>query len=155
MSGNPAADLAAFGEEWLKQNAGCDLIDHGFGADHGGELTVTKLRAVLGELVRLRGQNIGDAHAVAKVIAATNRHAKGDSLTQLHQAIDALEERFDERFDLLENDVPSQPERASCPCGCPVVEDMCSCPEPCPCEPDCAYCLVPNPMRTAEREGGD
>jgi len=53
---NPAADLAAFCEEWLKQNAGCDLIDHGFGAERGGELTVTKLRAVLGELVRLRAE---------------------------------------------------------------------------------------------------
>ena len=29
-----------------------------------------------------------------------------------------------------------------CPCGCPVVEDMCCCTEPCPCSP-CGYCDAP------------
>lgn len=29
-----------------------------------------------------------------------------------------------------------------CPCGCPVVEDMCCCDEPCPCSP-CGYCDAP------------
>lgn len=48
------AELAAFCEQWLKYNEGGEVIDHGFGPDHGSELTVTKLRAVLGELEQLR-----------------------------------------------------------------------------------------------------
>lgn len=52
-------------------------------------------------------------------------------------------------YDRLAAALPKLDERQDkpCPCGCPVVEDMCSCPTPCPCEPDCGFCMVPNPMR--------
>lgn len=54
MTDDYVSDLRAFCAQWLKQNAGCDLIDHGFGAEHGGELTTVKLTAALDELERLR-----------------------------------------------------------------------------------------------------
>lgn len=54
MSDDYVSDLRAFCAEWLKQNRGYDLIDHGFGPDHGGELTTVKLTAALDELEKLR-----------------------------------------------------------------------------------------------------
>lgn len=52
-------------------------------------------------------------------------------------------------YDRLAAALPKLDERQDkpCPCGCPVVADMCSCPTPCPCEPDCGFCMVPNPLR--------
>lgn len=60
MTDDYVSDLRAFCAEWLKQNRGYDLIDHGFGTEHGGELTTDKLTAALDELERLR-EFVGDA----------------------------------------------------------------------------------------------
>lgn len=54
MTDDYVSDLRAFCTEYLKQNRGYDLIDHGFGSENGGELTTGKLIAALDELERLR-----------------------------------------------------------------------------------------------------
>lgn len=54
MTGDYVSDLRAFCAEYLKYNVGYDLVDSGFGPEHGGELTVAKLTAALDELERLR-----------------------------------------------------------------------------------------------------
>lgn len=43
---------------------------------------------------------------------------------------------------------PAANPASGCPCGCPVVDDMCSCPTPCPCERGCRFCsTAPVPER--------
>lgn len=39
--------------------------------------------------------------------------------------------------------LPHDDEQPECPCGCPVVGDMCSCGQRCPCGPDCGFCDPP------------
>lgn len=73
VTGDYVSDLRAFCAEWLKQNRGYDLIDHGFGAEHGGELTTGKLLAALDELDLLRAE-VDIARHEAKQCTAVYEH---------------------------------------------------------------------------------
>lgn len=112
------SSLRAFCTEWLKQNQGCDLIDHGFGPERGGELTTVKLAAMLDELERLREfeSAIGKAQ-VSLLVGAFERGwwkgSKARSATGVYtQALLDVTEYANEICALNADAAPQQPGHA-------------------------------------------
>jgi hypothetical protein len=108
VSGDYVAELAAFCTEWLKQNAGCDLIDHGFGPEHGGELTTTKLRAALDELVQLRAERAlaplrdVDARVADNAIGLLKSQRRPGKPPEIYNAICLLVAQFGGRIEAVD-----------------------------------------------------
>lgn len=126
--GDYLRDLELFCAEWLKQNAGCELIDHGFGPDHGGELTTDLVLKAVAELKQLRAEREGWRDGASQRLRHAYRSGWEERGETIAAAVSAFaghgmaEQRAKAYVDEWWDVAPEQPERGGV-CGEELPED--------------------------------